>query len=582
MNSMLRYLDSSQKVDPGMKSSTTYLIIALFSSLLLIRCAEPKENPIPTPPEVIAIDSTAIKERIQREQDSTFTAFFLQQYIEELSASGSGMIRGEVLFSDVMLPELYNSHAFQLLWNDSTHRQNALDALSQADQDGLSPEDYHLPTILELISQKSEEYETIVGIDVLITDGIILYGTHLLNGKTDPKTHEPNLKYERRILSDEVLAGMRGNLIAGNVQEIIEELRPPSSYYKAMMAGLNFYEALEDSGGWRVTSIRERKLEPGTSYPDIPAIRSRMLVENDLLSTPVDSTFEPELYDPVLQRAVERFQVRHGLNPDGIIGRGTVAAMNISVQEKVNLLKANMERARWIHHDLDSNYVLVNIAGFDLRLVQGDSLCWSSKVMVGKVATSTPVFQDVMEYIEVNPEWTVPFSISNNEILPKLRSDPSYLNRNNMQLLTMSGNVVDHSLLDFNDYSDKMPYIVRQGPGNSNSLGRVKFLFPNQHRVYLHDTPSKHLFAREKRAFSHGCIRVQSPFDLAERILSTQGIERAYLDSIYHTGVKYRMTLDHPLPVVITYSTAFADADLVYFYEDVYKRDRLLLKSLDL
>lgn len=583
-NTMLKSQSSFLKADSIMRSAYTSFFI-LILTLILWSCGAPEEQSTAVI-EPIVVDSTAIKIAIQREQDSTFTAFFLQQYIEDLVTEGAGMIRSEVLFSDVMLPELYESYAYQLLWKDSVNIQNAIDAIRAATDDGLDPEDYHLTAIEEFIAQASDDYEIKAGLDILITDGIILYGTHLLNGKTDPKTHEPTLKYEQKVLSEDALKSMRTDLITGDVNKIIQSLRPPSQYYRAMMKGLQFYESLSDSGGWNVVTISERKLVPDSSHRDIPEIRERMLVEGDLppLDTMIiqDSLYDPLIYDQLLQRSVERYQIRHGLNPDGVIGRGTVAAMNISVQEKIKLLKANMERARWIHHDLDSNYVLVNIAGFDLRLVKGDSVCWSTKVMVGKVATATPVFRDEMQYVEINPEWTVPFSISNDEILPKLKTDPSYLRRNNMSVLTMSGNEVDASKLNFNDYGEKMPYIIRQGPGNGNSLGRIKFLFPNRFMVYLHDTPSKILFARETRAFSHGCIRMQNPFDFAERILAEQGINRSYIDSVYRGGEKLRITLDEYLPVVITYSTAFADADMVYFYEDIYKRDELLQNSLGL
>lgn len=558
------------------------LLVAPF--IIFYSCSEPA--PPPEPPKEIPVDSVAIKAAIEHEKDSIFTAFYVQQYIKSLLESGDGMIRGEKLFSDVMLPELYESYAYQLLWKDSLKRDEAIRVLSKASRDGLDTEDYHVTSIQDLMNLNTAEHEIRAGLDILITDGIILYGTHLLNGKTDPKTLEPTLRYTPRLLSDEVLEGMRLRLIKGDVQGVIDDLRPPSKFYTAMMDGLQFYEALADSGGWNVVSISERKLEPDSSYADIPAIRSRMLIEGDLLleDTPLanDSTADLNMYDAGLQRAVERFQLRHGLNPDGVIGRGTMQAMNISVNEKIKLLKANMERARWIHHDLDSNYVLVNIAGFDLRLVLRDSICWTSKVMTGKVATATPVFQDEMLYVEFNPYWTVPFSISNEEILPILKKDPSYLRRNNMELLTMSGNEVNESKLDFRTYDEKLPYIIRQGPGAGNSLGRVKFLFPNRFSIYLHDTPSRSLFARESRAFSHGCIRVQDPLKMAELILQDMDYTRQDIDSIIDSKENFRIDLKRPLPVVITYSTAFADADLVYFFDDVYKRDRPLMKALSL
>jgi L,D-transpeptidase YcbB len=183
-----------------------------------------------------------------------------------------------------------------------------------------------------------------------------------------------------------------------------------------------------------------------------------------------------------------------------------------------------------------------------------------------------------MQYVEFNPYWTV--SISNGEILTKLKSDPAYLSRNNMNLLSMSGNAVPVSSVDFKKYTSKMPYMLRQGPGAGNALGRVKFFFPNRFSVYLHDTPSRNLFSKEERAFSHGCIRIKAPLKFASYVLLEQGYTSARIDSIVKTGRNLRVNLKKVLPVIITYSTAFADQDLVYFYKDVYKRDEALMMAL--
>jgi murein L,D-transpeptidase YcbB/YkuD len=566
-----------------MKHLTSLLLGILLLSI--IACST-TESPAPIiQDKTPEIDSTAIKARIQREQDSTIAAFYIQQHLDRIIENAGGPLRGVEIYSDAMMPELYQRQWHQFLWADTAKRSNAIRSLEAAYQDGLEPETYHIEAIQALLELDSLDMDTRAALDIMITDGIILYGTHLLNGKTDANTLVPTMEMDPRVLGDETLEHFRSLLVKGRVDSIIRSLRPQSHYYHHMMNGLAHYEQIADSGGWKVVSISQRKLEPGNEYAEIPAIRERLRIEGDYLDLPSnvnDSLVPEDLYDPTLQRAVERFQLRHGLNPDGVIGRGTVQAMNISPEEKMGLLKMNLERARWIHHDLDTNYVLVNIAGFDLRLVLGDTLCWNTKVMVGTKETSTPVFKDEMQYIEVNPTWTVPFSISNGEILPKLKKDVTYLTRNNMQLLDMSGRPLPTSGIDYNDYNEKMPYIVRQGPGNGNSLGRIKFLFPNKFRVYLHDTPSKALFARESRAFSHGCIRVENPFKLAEYILKDQGVTPAELDSVKQTMKTKRYDLEKPLPVIITYSTAFADQDLVYFYEDVYGRDKALKKALGL
>lgn len=529
-----------------------------------------------------AVDSVAIKAALQHERDSTYIAFFLLQYIEDLVEDGEAIIRGERLFSDAILPEFYDSFGFQLIWEDSLKQESALKALSNTYLDGLDPKDYHLQAIADLLSQNSEDYEIRAGIDLLITDGLIRYGTQLLNGKTDARNLEPTLTFEERLLSEDMMHQMAQDLKVGNVSAIITRMRPRSRYYDAMMRGLAHYQMLADSGGWRPIALSVQKIEPGDTIADLISIRERMRLEGDLAGEDAYITDSlGQIYDLALLKAVKHFQVRHGLNPDGVIGRGTVAAMNISALEKVDLLKINMERLRWIHPDLDSNFVLVNIAGFDLRLVQKDSLTWQTRVVTGKVATATPVFKDEIEYIEFNPYWSVPFSISNGEILPILKKTPGYLRKNDMELLSMSGNLVASNSVDFTSFGSKMPYMLRQGPGDGNALGRVKFLFPNTFSIYLHDTPSKSLFAREERAFSHGCIRVEDPMVLAEKLLADQGITRSDIDSLVNAKSNKRITLEKPVPILITYSTAFADGSTIYFFKDVYKRDEALRKTLE-
>ena len=530
-----------------------------------------------------AVDSVAIKAAIQHERDSTYIAFFLQQYTEDFVADGEGMIRGERLFSDAVLPVFYDSFGFELIWDDSLKLGRALKALSNAHLDGLDAEDYHLQAIVDLLSQNSEDYEIRAGIDLLITDGLIRFGTQLLNGKTDARNLEPTLTFEERLLSEDMMHQMAQDLKVGNVSDIITRMRPRSRYYAAMMKGLAHYQMLADSGGWRPIALSVQKIEPGDTIADLISIRERMRLEGDLAEEDAQVTDSlAQFYDLALLKAVEHFQVRHGLNPDGVIGKGTMAAMNTSAQEKVDLLKINMERLRWIHPDLDANFVLVNIAGFDLRLVLNDSLAWQTRVVTGKVATATPVFKDEIQYIEFNPYWTVPFSISNDEILPILKKNPDYLRTNDMELLSMSGDLVASKNVDFNSYRGKMPFMLRQGPGDGNALGRVKFLFPNKFSIYLHDTPSKSLFSREERAFSHGCIRVADPMTLAEKLLADQGITRTQIDSIVGAKANKRITLNQKVPILIMYSTAFADGSTIYFYKDIYKRDEAIRKTLDL
>lgn len=545
------------------------------------------DRPEPVVEEIDTVDSTASKAEIQRINDSTFIAFFIQEYITGLVEEKTDSLKGEEMFSRTALPLVYDSNGYQLVWADTLYRDHAIQVLMDSKKDGLDPNDYHLNSIASFLEENSEDYQEKAALDLLITDAIVLYGYHLLNGKTDANTLEPTLAKKENLPSEEMMTAFKDHLFNGELEMIIDHLRPNTQYYYGLMSGLEKYKSILDSGGWDVIEVKARKIEPDSSYASIPSIRKKLLIEGDLVMTldtiSGDSLLNDLVYDSLLVDAVKTFQKRHGLNSDGIIGKGTVAELNKTAKDKVDLLKANLERARWIYHGLPRDYILVNIAGYDLRLVRDSALVWETRVVAGTVTNATPIFKDELQYIVLNPTWTVPSSISNDEILPKIQKDSTYLVRNNMSLLSGSGKSVDPSEVDFSSIKrGAFPYIVRQEPGYSNSLGRVKFIFPNPHAIYLHDTPSRSHFSREKRAFSHGCIRVEDPLKLAELVLDDQGVERAYIDSIIETRKPKKKNLTEPLPVYLTYSTAFADDSLVYFYEDVYDRDKALMEALNL
>ena len=564
------------------------LLFLLFTIILTIFSAScsPESKPIVTQP--LSIDSTLIKEAIKREQDSTYISFFLQEFISGVTKEEAEKVKEEEIFSKQLLPYLYDSLYYQLIWYDDSLRRQAINLILDSENDGLFPEDYHINKILELEIENSDSYEERSALDLLITDAIILYGNQLLNGKTDANSFEPTLSRAEKRISDPLFKELCSYILNGQLSRIIEKLRPTTPYYSSMMEGLKKYKLLADSGGWDKIYTKVRKIEPGDELrTTIPKIRKRMMVEGDLVlrmdSLTMDSIMSNPIYDSLLLSGVQRFQMRHGLNPDGVIGKATIEMMNISAEEKVKLLKTNLERARWVYHDLPKDYIFVNIPAYDLRYVKDSSLVWITRIVAGTVASATPIFMDEMQYIVFNPNWTVPSSIANYEILPKIKKDSTFLTRNNMELISGSGKQIDASKVDFSSIKQgEFPFIVKQGPGAINSLGRVKFIFPNPHYIYLHDTPSRGHFARERRAFSHGCIRVKDPIKLSELILEDQEISRDSIDNILKSEEATRLNLDTKLPVYITYSTAFAEDSIVYFYADVYKRDEPLMDALGL
>jgi murein L,D-transpeptidase YcbB/YkuD len=267
-----------------------------------------------------------------------------------------------------------------------------------------------------------------------------------------------------------------------------------------------------------------------------------------------------------------------------VIGKNTLAALNVPVQKRIEQILVNLERGRWVYRDIDDEFILVNIAGFYANYEDDNKLQWQARAQVGKDYRQTPVFKADLKYLVFNPTWTVPPTILKKDVLPAIKRDLGYLKKKNMKVIDRSGKAVDPASLDWSKYSGKnFPYAIRQDPGPANALGRVKFIFPNKHFVFLHDTPSKALFARETRTFSSGCIRVENPFHLAEALLKDSlkwNLNK--IGELIDSEKTKTVYLKKSIPVLILYATAFPslEDEFVQFRNDVYSRDQAILKQL--
>jgi murein L,D-transpeptidase YcbB/YkuD len=338
------------------------------------------------------------------------------------------------------------------------------------------------------------------------------------------------------------------------------------------------YRAIAASGGWPSVPLGEA-LKPGMSDDRVPALRARLAVTD--AAAPAPSHAE-RLYDAALVAAVRAFQSRHGLDVDGVVGRATVVALNVPVADRVQEIVAAMERWRWMPEDLGADHILVNIAGFDLKQVRDDQVEDRMVVVVGKPYNRTPAFSDAIRYVELNPYWNVPPGIALSEELPKLRQNPAARARAGFEAVR-GGQVYPLTAINWSRYRrGNFPFQLRQRPGPSNALGRAKFMFPNKFNVYLHDTPAKSLFERSERAFSHGCIRLSRPIDLAEQLLGdVPGWDRARIDKVVASGKNTVVNLETPRPIHITYMTAWVENGVANFRRDVYQQDAKLLAALD-
>lgn len=525
----------------------------------------------------------------------TVTETFKEVLLKQSAARQQGeklVIDGRPIYAPIFLNNIYALNDFSPLWN--THnRQALLKAFAGVHADGLKPEDYHFSEIDRYLQREQTRPLTAneqLNLDILLTEGLVRMLYNLAYGKVDPVALDPNINFSQKLANYDFSSLVLRYLQQGEVEAMVNLARPQHSRYRAMMQLLADYRRLAAAGGWGEIPEGE-SLHPGDVDERVHAIRKRLQRSGDYPVT--DSTaansksFNPQAlsqtseYDEALKQAVDNFQRRHGLAVDGVIGKGTLAAMNVPVEQRIDQIKVNLERQRWYLHQMEGEFIVVNIAAFEAYWLKDDEVIWQQIVQVGKEYTETPVFRDEIQYLEFNPTWTIPPGIIRKSILPNLKKDPGYLKKRGFLLLSLDGKELDAETIDWANQKG-FPYLVRQPAGPRNALGLVKFMFPNPHYVYLHDTNHRELFDRSKRTFSSGCVRVRDPFDLAERLLvENQGWDRAKIDQVVASGRTTRVNLAKRIPIIIGYGTVLALEDGVYFYEDIYQRDQKVLQALD-
>jgi len=499
--------------------------------------------------------------------------------VELIRAGNDLNISGQTISSTLVLPALYERRNYTPLWSNPQSVLQLIEVLKQVDSDGLASNDYNLQVILEMEAKSPVlDPATAADLDILRTDALIRLGYHLRAGKVDVEALDPNWNMTTTIGNLDTILSMARAVESARIPQLIEQLRPNHPYYIHLRKGLAHYRDLRDQGGW--SSVPPGPvLKLGMTDARVPVIHDRLIVTGEQTTTDTAS----DIYDETLVEAVKRFQKHHGMSTDGVIGSATLTAMNVSVQERIDQIKVNLERARWVLHNLPEDVVITDIAGFEVSYRREGKIIWSTRAQVGKPYRKTPVFRDQIRYLEVNPTWTVPPTILRNDILPKLAKDSSYLQQMDMQALTHDGKHVDPSTIDWKQYPQKpFPYLLRQNPGPNNALGRIKFMFPNKHLVYLHDTPSRNLFERDQRAFSSGCIRVMHPFKLAELLLDDPQWTQSRIEKVVKSKQTTRINLAKPVAVILMYWTVnITDDGGIMFKADVYGRDSAVLAGLN-
>lgn len=510
----------------------------------------------------------------------------IQKEMNELEQKNYLEFQGEKILSKHFLPRFYKERDYGPAWTNFDSFNEAIEAIESSTLDGLLPTDYHADAlraigaqIKGIASQDQLDYRWVAQFDILLSDALFLYAYHLYNGKTDPHLLDINWNFKHRDLPEDAPKGLSTAIYERSLSPRLNALRPSNPGYRFFMVELAGYMKIAGDGGWG-TIADTGKIEPGDHERRIPKIRKRLHLTNDLSHT---EKMESTIYDKNLEKDIKSFQSRHGLYSDGIIGKRTFAALNVPVEEKIDMLRVNMERSRWVMHDAPEDFLIVNIPRFKAYVVNNNSVAYETNVMVGKTYHKTPVFRSKLQYLEFNPTWTVPVSITRKEMIPKIKKDPGYLKKKNFSIVDRSGNTVDQSTIDFAAISaNNFPYTIRQEAGPWNALGVVKFIFPNKHSVYLHDTQAKSLFGKTERTFSHGCIRVQNPLDLAEVLLQGTNWDRNKIDEQIASKKTKRVRPKQKLDIFLLYWTAgLHESGKLFYVPDVYERDRPILEMLN-
>ena len=472
------------------------------------------------------------------------------------------------------IESFYKQRSFSRAWtSDSSVKDNAWQAvelLEQAALEGLNPGEYHIGEIRQ--AYIDADYTLL---ELLLTDNVLRYAAHVRDGQYAPRKVDPHWMIDYEVRGD-LVTQLNKALSEHGVGEYLRSLAPPHAVYQNLRRQLRNHAELANNGGWPAFPSSGMTIKPGMRHPHVALLRARLAVTDG-----ADSYYvrDPEYFDQDLQASLERFQARHGLNDDGVVGPKTRVALSVPVQNRVRQIIASMERFRWIPRNLGSTNIVVNVPAFRLWYTDNGSEVLTMRTIVGqtRVDHQTPSFTNVMKYLVLNPNWNVPSSIASKEISVEASKDPEYLDRGGYTVFDQSGNAIDPSTIEWSRYGghNPLPYRIVQSRGADGVLGSVKFMFPNRHGIYLHDTQTRHLFKKDTRAYSHGCIRIEKPMELASKLLGGSPDE---IEQMINNSSKNRhIDLQIEIPVYLVYMTAWVDDGVAHFYDDLYNRDRDLV-----
>lgn len=479
------------------------------------------------------------------------------------------------IHAQTALKQFYLQREFRPAWAKGNVRSNIqpmLTAIDQASQQGLEPDDYHRQALNRAVSNNDA-----MAIELLATDAYLTLAAHIIGGRLNPETFEPDWTAAKR--EKDLVKHLQTALDKNAVTNSLKELEPDAPAYQILKQVLASYQQASRSGGWDPIPAG-KSIKPGESDPRVVLLRKRLRATGLLTD---DAVTAAEQYDQQLEAAVLAFQKRSGLDADGVVGNLTLRNLNVSSQERINQIRANMERWRWLPENLGERHIRVNIADYRLEAREKGKVERIHDIIVGRTYRKTPVFSDHIAYIVFNPWWETPPRLARQDKLPLFRNNPETVKELGFEVLDKSGKPVSPDTINWAAYdTSNFPYRLRQRPGPLNALGQVKIMFPNKHNVYLHDTPSRELFLKSERAFSSGCVRVADTLALAEWLLKdTPGWSRERINNVTNSGKEARVNLNQKVPVHILYFTTVTEPDQsIRFVNDIYDRDQRLISAL--
>jgi L,D-transpeptidase YcbB len=499
---------------------------------------------------------------------------------------------GDILVAPDLVHLFYAGREYRPAWitekGISSQARPLITALKEVEDDGLDPTDYHLAKIegglksieKDLKKKRLIPAEAWVDFDLLCSDAFLACAGHLAHGKVDPEIHEAAWQ---GVCIDERLADLlEDSLMKNGVAEALESLPPQHAFYLNLKKVLGSYRELTRKTKWEPLSDG-LSLKPGDRRKEVKELRRRLIALGDLAKA---NSISGRTFDDSLEAALRRFQIRNGLDATGSLDPPTLAALNTPLEERCRLIEVNLERWRWLPHELGERFIYVNVADFKLEAFEGGKESLTMKVVVGSEAWQTPDFSSRMTHLIVNPDWTIPIPVILKETYSYVLQNPCYFRDNRMVVLRKEGNEmveIDPASIDWARLTEKkMDFLIRQLPGPDNILGRLKFVFPNKYDVYLHDTPYQEDFAKPARAYSHGCIRAERPVDLAVWVLRGKpGWDLNEIRSAIDTGEEKTVKLAEPVDVFFLYNTAWADDEgTAQFRTDIYNRDKKLIEAI--